>query len=718
MESSNILELILDGKEEPTCVPLHILEEITSSFSNGRVIGRGGFGVVYKGFLRNGVVAVKKSSSMPATQEDEFDREVKNMLTVQHENIIRFLGYCSNIHKIYVRHEGKLTQANVLDTMLCFEFASNGSLRKHINGDTILEWHTRYKIIKGVCEGLHYLHRNKIIHRDLKPENILLDEHNKPKIADFGLSKTLEDGATKAITKSNTASEWYIAPEFRSGGVESYEYDIYSLGIIIIEIVTGSREKPNVEDVSRYWMERTAHLSQVETCIKIAIHCVNPERKKRPTIKEIVEKLNNMETEMLSQGLHDVALNSSTGKLISVPDPNKDLSSNSGRGPLDVVIVYAFDCSSSTSAWYTVDDGVFWMVQEKLTHFADSCLGYLYVMLSGNTYTCDMKLVDSGETKATGYTGFARRRMTCTENMASGLAEAHKMISNRGYENGIILFFSDGLVNRGDFFDGTKNFVSKVPVHTFTLGGNANNQCLLEVAKNSPGGKFHKAPVPERPNLSQPFSKLLDGILGGTKLDDAKPPKPILAREPLDVVIVYAFDCTNSTPAWYTVDDGVFWLVQEKLTNYVDSCLGYIYVMSTPNTYTCDMKLVDSAETKATGYTGFARRRMACTKNMASGLAEANKMVSNRGYQNGIILFFSDGLVNRGDFFDGTENFISKVPVHTFTLGGDACNHVLKAIAEKSPGGTFNPHPVPDRPQLSAPFSELLDRILRGSMRD
>jgi hypothetical protein len=140
--------------------------------------------------------------------------------------------------------------------------------------------------------------------------------------------------------------------------------------------------------------------------------------------------------------------------------------------------------------------------------------------------------------------------------------------------------------------------------------------------------------------------------------------------------MVYAFDCTDSTSAWHTVDNGVFWLLQEKLTHFPDSCMGYVYVMSSPNTYTSDMKLVDSAETRETGYTGFARRRMDCTKNMASGLPEAHKMIRSRGIRNGIILFFSDGLVNKGDFFDGTENFRSKVPVHTFTLGGDAYNQV------------------------------------------
>ena len=146
------------------------------------------------------------------------------------------------------------------------------------------------------------------------------------------------------------------------------------------------------------------------------------------------------------------------------------------------------------------------------------------------------------------------------------------------------------------------------------------------------------------------------------------------------MVIVYAFDCTDSTPAWYTVDNGIFWLLQEKLIHFPESCMGYIYIDMTPNTYTSDMKVVDPNETKETGYTRFAWHRMTCTKNMASGLADAHKMISNHGHHNGIILFFSDGLLNKGDFFDGTENFVSKVPVHTFTLGGDAYNHVCTRL--------------------------------------
>ncbi|KAJ1276106.1 hypothetical protein BS78_05G188600 [Paspalum vaginatum] len=407
-----------------------------------------------------------------------------------------------------------------------------------------------------------------------------------------------------------------MAPELlKPGGELSAMADIFSLGVTIIDVIKGSQDFGHYDDngaaefiakVRGYWKARdsTADLDEVEISTKIAIRCVNHDRRKRPTITKIVAKLPNMERQALSQDRHIIASSSSSRNTISslpVPDRLLPSSSSSGKGPLDVVIVYAFDCTDYTPAWYTGCHGVFWLVQEKLTHFDDSCMGYIYPMLSKNTYTCDFKLVDKAESKATGYTTFAWRSVTCVKNMASGLTEAHELISMRGYKNGIILLFSDGLIHKGDFFDGADNFVSKVPVHTFTLGGDAYNEGLHAIAAKSPGGMFHTAPVAERPRLSSSFSKLLDCILGGAKLDFENPPWPSSAREPLDVVIVYAFDCTNSTPAWYAVDDGVFWLVQEKLTHFEDSCMGYIYPMLSNNTYTSDMKLVDSVDTKEAG---------------------------------------------------------------------------------------------------------------------
>nr|BAK00782.1 predicted protein [Hordeum vulgare subsp. vulgare] len=384
----------------------------------------------------------------------------------------------------------------------------------------------------------------------------------------------------------------------------------------------------------------------------------------------------------------------------------KNPSPTSGRWPLNVVIVSAFDCTTSTPAWNKVNREVYWLVQKKLTQFKNSYLGYTYVMSTPNTYTSEMKLVDRTETEATGYPRSSTwRREACTNNMAAGLVEAHRLIKDHGHLNGMILLFSDGSINKGSFFDGVEGFISKVPVHTFTLGGDAYNQALLTISINSPGGTFHTLPVPEKPSLSVTFSRLVDNILSGA------------GKRPLDVVIVYAFDSTTSTPDWKTVNN-IFWLVQDKLIRTVDSCLGYTYVMSTPNTCTSDMKIVDSTDTELQGYKRSpAWTQTTCSKNMASGLSQAHKLISYREHWNGVIFLFSDGLINKGDYFDGAGDFVSKVPVHTFTLGGDANNHVLRAMAKNSPGGMFHPFQFPDKPNLPSPFSQLVDNILDGNMR-
>jgi len=709
-------------------IELYDLKIITNHFSDAQKIGRGGYGEVYKAVYNTEEIAVKLLDSTKEIDDDQFMNELSNHMKVQHPNIVRLVGYCNEVSSKYVEQkDGTHVFGKHIYKVLCFEYMHGRSLDICLSENSLGDdWQTHYQIIKGTCEGLCYLHygcKSPILHLDLKPANILLDKRMNPKIADFGLSRIYTTSHTHVKVGSVSGTMKYMAPELRNNFVVSEKADIFSLGATIMDVIRASGglelyreldDKKFVEHVCAYWRKRDnrADIYQVETCTKIAIRCVHRERQQRPTMKVIMVSLNDMETQILGKGLHSLTLNS------SLPVRDKLSSASSGRRPLDVVIVYAFDCTEWTPAWYTVDKGIFWLVQEKLTHYPDSCMGYIYVMSDANTYTSDMKVVDSAETKETGYTGFARRRMTCTKNMASGLAEAHKMISNRGHQNGIILFFSDGLMNEGDFFDGTENFNSAVPVHTFTLAGDAYNNGLHSIAANSPGGKFHTSPVPDRPNLSTPFSKLLDSLLGGTPEDVERPLISVSGRDPLDVVIVYAFDCTDSTPAWYTVNNGVFWFVQEKLTQYVDSCLGYIYVMSASNTYKSDLKVVDSAETKETGYTKFAGRTLTCTKNMASGLAEAHKMVSNRGYGNGVILFFSDGLINKGDFFDGTEKFVSTVPVHTFTVGGDAYNQGLQAIAASSRGGIFTRNPVPERPHLSAPFSKLLDSLLSGTMKN
>uniref|UniRef100_A0A453MUH1 Protein kinase domain-containing protein n=2 Tax=Aegilops tauschii subsp. strangulata TaxID=200361 RepID=A0A453MUH1_AEGTS len=127
--------MLLDGSAEPTYLSLSLLEDITNCFSDDQRIGSGGFAVVYKGMVGKGMVAVKKLSKTFGVHENKFHKEVECLVKAKHKNIVRFLGYCSDTQGIPANHEGKFVMAEVQNWLLCFEFASNGSLDKYINGN-------------------------------------------------------------------------------------------------------------------------------------------------------------------------------------------------------------------------------------------------------------------------------------------------------------------------------------------------------------------------------------------------------------------------------------------------------------------------------------------------------------------------------------------------------------------------------------------------------
>ncbi|KAL6658171.1 hypothetical protein ACP70R_003757 [Stipagrostis hirtigluma subsp. patula] len=412
-----------------------------------------------------------------------------------------------------------------------------------------------------------------------------------------------------------------------------------------------------------------------------------------------------------NQGLRTIAAKSQGGKFNPLTVPSEPRKSVDFSLYLDGILGTIKDDKKPPSldaAGSGLVDEVYWLVQDKIGDFARSSrLSYIYVESAKNCYTYQKRFARSRKEI------LAKSCLPCMKTMACGLPEAHRLISqNSEHPNGIILLLSDGLINKGDFFEGAEDFASTWPVHTFTIGGDAYNQGLRAIAAKSKGGKFNPLPVPSDPRESVTFSLYLDDILGTTKYVEKPPSLYAPGSRPLEVVILYAFDSTTATPAYRLVDQ-VYWFVQEKIGDFASSSrLSYIYVESAKNSYTYQKRFARSRKAI------LATSCVPCTKTMACGLPEAHRLISqNSEHPNGIILLLSDGLINKGDFFEGAEDFASTWPVHTFTVGGDAYNQGLHTIAAKSPGGKFNPVPVPSEPRKSVDFSLYLDDIL-GTMRD
>ncbi|VAH25541.1 unnamed protein product [Triticum turgidum subsp. durum] len=306
-----------NGGTQPTNLTFQILQNITDNFSEERSLGQGTFGKVYKGVHDNGEkIAVKLfHNNMQAIDDKQFKKEFNNLMMLNNENIIRLVGYCYETKHQHMEFDGRIIFGEMTYKALCFEYMHKGSLQKHLYG---LNWDKRYNIIKGTCEGLKYLHegfKEPIYHLDLKPENILLDEYMIPKLADFGLSKLFGEEQTR-VTQSRPGTIGYMPHEYLFNGIVSKKVDIFSLGVVMIKIITGpkghsrSAEMPYQEfldQVQENWRNRLqatssssqpleAYCQQVNMCTKIALSCMETDRDKRPTILDIIDKLNETET--------------------------------------------------------------------------------------------------------------------------------------------------------------------------------------------------------------------------------------------------------------------------------------------------------------------------------------------------------------------------------------------------------------------------------------
>ncbi|KAM7500910.1 hypothetical protein LguiA_025324 [Lonicera macranthoides] len=285
---------------------LETVKTATDNFSETNKLGQGGFGAVYKGRLQNGLkIAVKRLSVNSGQGELEFKNEVLLVAKLQHRNLVRLLGFCL---------EG-------IERLLIYEFVPNASL-DHFIFDPVnraaLDWDRRYKIIGGVARGLLYLHedsRLRIIHRDMKASNVLLDEEMNPKIADFGMARLFERDETQGNTSRIVGTYGYMAPEYAMHGQFSVKSDVFSFGVLVLEMISGQRNNcfrngENVEDLLSYawknWQERggmnlidpilRSNLSPIRDimrCIHIGLLCVQENVAFRPTMASIVLMLSS-----------------------------------------------------------------------------------------------------------------------------------------------------------------------------------------------------------------------------------------------------------------------------------------------------------------------------------------------------------------------------------------------------------------------------------------
>ncbi|CAA3027855.1 G-type lectin S-receptor-like serine threonine-kinase At4g27290 isoform X1 [Olea europaea subsp. europaea] len=259
---------------------LYTIIKATDNFSINNKLGEGGFGPVYKGQE----IAVKRLSRNSLQGLDEFKNEVICIAKLQHRNLVKLRGCC-------IQREEK---------MLIYEFLPNGSLDFILFDPmrcAVLDWPKRFHIINGIARGLLYLHQDsclRIIHRDLKASNILLDSDMNPKISDFGMARSFGGNETGANTSRVVGTYGYMSPKYAIDGMFSVKSDVFSFGVLVLEIVSSKRNRGfSHRDHHHSLLGNVSYLSEVLRSVHVGLLCIQQCPEHRPSMSSVVFMLEN-----------------------------------------------------------------------------------------------------------------------------------------------------------------------------------------------------------------------------------------------------------------------------------------------------------------------------------------------------------------------------------------------------------------------------------------
>ncbi|KAL2344295.1 hypothetical protein Fmac_005580 [Flemingia macrophylla] len=285
------------------------MAEATCSFSDDNLLGKGGFGRVYRGTLKSGEVVAIKKMELPAIKaaegEREFRVEVDILSRLDHPNLVSLIGYCA---------DGK-------QRFLVYEYMHNGNLQDHLNGigERRMGWPLRLKVALGAAKGLAYLHSSSclgipIVHRDFKSTNVLLDANFEAKISDFGLAKLMPDGQETHVTARVFGTFGYFDPEYTSTGKLTLQSDVYAFGVVLLELLTGRRavdlnqgpndqnlvlqvrhllnDRKKLRKVIDPEMARSSYtIESIVMFANLASRCVRSESNERPSMVDCVREI-------------------------------------------------------------------------------------------------------------------------------------------------------------------------------------------------------------------------------------------------------------------------------------------------------------------------------------------------------------------------------------------------------------------------------------------